>query len=221
MLYLVATPIGNREDITLRALKVLREADIILAEDTRKTGSLLKHYEIPKKRFLSFHEHNEYEKLDTVIDLLNQDLKVVVVSNAGMPGISDPGYLLVQRCRRENIPWTVVSGASAVINSLLLSGLPVDKFSFLGFLPKKSNQRKKNLKPYSDLATTLVIYESPYRLVKLLNDLVDLWPDKECAVVREITKIYEEVKTGTPGEILAEVEKKPLKGEMVVLVNLR
>jgi 16S rRNA (cytidine1402-2'-O)-methyltransferase len=222
MLYIVATPIGNLEDITKRALKVLEKVDFILAEDTRRTGLLLKHYNLPKKHFLSLHQYNEQRRIQKITGLLKQGKSVALVSNAGTPCISDPGYKLVRACVRENIKVTSIPGPCSIINALVLSGLPTDSFLFLGFLPRKKGALKKRLESAKLLKTTLVIFESPYRLVGLLQDLKEiLGPKTFCAVIREMTKIYEEVKVGQVDELINCFKDRKLKGEIIVILDNR
>ena len=221
MLFIVATPIGNLEDVTLRALKILREVDFILAEDTRKAGRLIKAHNLPKKRFLSFYEHNERERIEGIITLLKQGKNIALISNAGTPLISDPGYKLVRRCLEEKIPLTSSPGPCAVINSLVLSGIPPDKFIFWGFLSKKSAQRKNQLRELKMFKVTLIFFESPYRLYSLLKDVDEILGDKEVAVVREMTKVFEEVKKGRCQSLLEYFKDKKVKGEITVVVDNR
>ena len=221
MLHIIATPIGNLEDITLRALKILERADFILAEDTRRAGLLLKHYNLPKKSFLSFHEHNETKRLKRVIKLLKENKKVVLISNAGTPCICDPGYKLVRKCYEQGIKIVVTPGPSAVINALVLSGLPTDSFMFLGFLSRKKGARIKKLELLKEINTTLVIFESPFRVEKLLIDLKDTFGAVKCAVIREMTKVYEEVKSGSIEELLEYFRGRKIKGEVTIVLDNR
>ncbi|HDN86654.1 MAG TPA: 16S rRNA (cytidine(1402)-2'-O)-methyltransferase [Candidatus Omnitrophica bacterium] len=221
MLYLIATPIGNLQDITLRALTVLREVDFILAEDTRRSGLLLKYHNLPKKPFISFFEHNEEKRLPYIISLLKKGKRIALLSNAGTPCISDPGYKLVRRCYQEGIKVDSLPGPSAVINALLLSGFPTDSFFFLGFLPRKKGELQKKLLPLKEAKTTLIIFESPQRIKRLLIQVRDVLGEKKCAVVREMTKFYQEVKIGYPEELLTYFEKNPPRGEVTVIVDTR
>ncbi len=221
MLYIISTPIGNLEDITSRALKTLAAADFILAEDTRRTGLLFKKHNLPKKFFLSFHEHNENKRIEQIVKLLKQGKKGALVSNAGTPSVSDPGYKLVKRCYEEKIKLSAIPGPCAVINALVLSGLPTDNFLFLGFLPRKRGLRIKKLKSAQSLKTTLIIFESPFRLEKLLSEIEETLGNPDCAVTREMTKVYEEVRSGRVDELIKYYKGKKLKGEITLVVNTR
>ena len=217
-LYLVATPIGNLEDITYRAIKILKTADVILAEDTRKTSILLNKYSI-RKRLVSFHKFNEHQVINKVIDFLNKGTAVALVSDAGTPGISDPGYLIVRECLKMNIDIEALPGPSALIPALILSGLPSDRFTFEGFLPVKKG-RNQRLKELAGEIRTLIFYESPHRLLKTLNDLSGaLGRDRRAAIARELTKIHEEIIRGTLGTLAEQIENKPVKGEIVLVVE--
>lgn len=217
MLYIVPTPIGNLKDITLRALEVLRDVDLILAEDTRVSGKLLRHYEISKPLF-SYHDHNEHQILKNVIEKLKSGINIAIVSDAGTPLISDPGFLLVRECMRNDIQVIPLPGASALTTALSASGLPTDKFHFEGFLPHKKgrNKRWEFLQSYPG---TLIFYESPHRVLKLLNEIQDnLGDDTLITVVKEISKIYEEFRHGKINEIIEQYQdNNTLKGEYVVL----
>ncbi|MBN2483202.1 MAG: 16S rRNA (cytidine(1402)-2'-O)-methyltransferase [Candidatus Omnitrophica bacterium] len=221
MLYLIATPIGNREDITLRALRVLKEVDFVLAEDTRKTGQLLKYHGIEKKPFYSFHEHNERRRIDAVIHELRKGKTAALLTNAGCPLISDPGYGLVCECIAYQIPVTAVPGPSAVLNALMLSGLPCDRFIFLGFLPRKPGARAKTLEAFTGTPMTLVLFESPYRIEKLLGEIQRIFGEVRCALVREMTKVHEEVIRGTPAQLknINDNAGKP-RGEYTVVIEI-
>lgn len=218
-LYIVATPIGNMRDITLRALDVLRGCDLILCEDTRVTRKLLNAYDIRSPMF-SYHNYSEDQKLDNVLAHLRSGKAVVLVSDAGMPLISDPGYRLVKACAEEGIYVTSLPGANAPLSALQLSGLPTDSFCFLGFLPAKSSGRRRVLQKWIDVYSTLVFFESPRRLVGMLGDLDVVCPGRPVAVVREITKMFEEVKRGSAPELIAyyQAEGAP-KGEVVVVAG--
>lgn len=215
---MVATPIGNLEDVTHRALRILSEVDLIAAEDTRRTKKLLDHYQISTPQ-TSYHKFNIKAKTDYLIKLIKEGQKIALVSDAGMPGISDPGYELIRESVNQNIRVIPVPGPSAVVTALAVSGLPTDKFIFLGFLPKKPGKRRKALKELIDFEGTIVLYESPYRLVKCLQDILATLGDRKVAAARELTKIYEEVVRGKASEVLEKFDKKAPKGEVVVLIE--
>lgn len=219
MLYLVPTPIGNLEDITYRAIKVLGAVDYILAEDTRTTQSLLQHYGITKN-ITSYHDFNEHGKLPHILQDLQSGKNLALVSEAGMPGISDPGFLLVRACRKENIELTVLPGANALLLAIVASGLPTEPFHFEGFLPHKKG-RQTRLKHLATLENTFIIYESPHRIIKCLTELNEfIGGDRQAAVCRELTKKFEEVHTGTIAEQLEYYTKEGVvKGEFVVVVE--
>src|SRR5271157_5453694 len=203
-LYLVATPIGNLEDITLRALRVLKEADVIACEDTRHTQKLLNHYGI-SARTTSYHEHNEMTRAPELVVEMEQGARVALVSDAGMPGISDPGFRLVSLAIRHHVPVVPVPGASAFLSALVASGLPTDAFRFSGFLPAKAGQRRKLLESIKESPRTQVFYEAPHRLLETLADVVKvLGDDRHVVVAREVTKIHEEFLRGRAQEVLAE-----------------
>lgn len=219
ILYIVATPIGNLEDITLRALKVLREVALIAAEDTRHTGKLLSHYQI-KKRLISCHEHNEAARIPMLMDALKSGSDVALVSDAGTPGISDPGYRVVQAALEEGIAVVPVPGASAVVAGLSVCGLPTDMFHFVGFLPKKRGRQREQLEALKSIQATLVFYESPRRIVALLRSLLDTFGDRPATVAREITKLHEEFIRGSLSQLIESFEKRDaVKGECVVFVG--
>lgn len=215
-LYLIATPIGNLEDITLRAIRTLKECDVIAAEDTRRTGFLLKHLGISKP-LLSYFKFNEARRSEEIIARLERGEKVGLVSDAGSPGISDPGYRVVKAAVAAGLRVEAVPGPSALITALTASGLPTDQFHFVGFLPPKSGQRIRTLEALKELDATLVFYESPYRIEKLLHELKAIFPDREIVLARELTKKFEEYIRGQPAAILAATKK--LKGEFVVMVG--
>jgi 16S rRNA (cytidine1402-2'-O)-methyltransferase len=216
-LYLVATPIGNLEDITFRAIRILKEADVIACEDTRHTQQLLNHYSITTST-VSYHEHNELTRAPELVLQLEEGGHIALVSDAGMPVISDPGYRLVQLAIRHNIPVVPIPGASALVAALSAAGLPVDKFRFLGFLPAKKSQRRKAIEELRGAYKTLVFYEAPHRLVDMLEDVKDVLGDPPVVVAREVTKVHEEFCRGTASEVIARFKKKPVKGEITVLV---
>ena len=217
MLYLVPTPIGNLKDITLRALDVLKEVDLILAEDTRTTSHLLTHYQI-NKPLSPYHQHNEHKVLNHLVAQLQEGKKMAVVTDAGTPGISDPAFLLVRECVRAGIKVECLPGATAFVPALVNSGLPVNSFVFEGFLPVKKG-RQTLLKKLAEEERTIVFYESPNRLVKTLEELmVYFGQERQCSVSRELTKMFEENKRGSLAEIAAWFREKPVKGEIVVVV---
>jgi 16S rRNA (cytidine1402-2'-O)-methyltransferase len=217
MLYLVPTPIGNLKDITLRAIELLNEVDLILAEDTRVTGKLLKHFEIDTK-MTSFHQHNEHRTVDRCIEQLKNGLQIALVSDAGTPGISDPGYLLVRDAVKEEIKVQCLPGPTAFVPALVVSGFPTDRFVFEGFLPQKKG-RMKRLEALVNEERTIVMYESPHRIIKLLEQIsAVLGEDRQVCTVREISKIYEESRKGTPAELITHFTDKGVKGEFVVLI---
>lgn len=217
-LYLVPTPIGNLQDFTYRAVEVLNTVDLILAEDTRTSSKLLKHYNISKP-LTAFHQHNEHKSLDKIIDKLNSGSTIALVSDAGTPGISDPGFLLVRACVENNIDVECLPGATAFVPALVSSGFPCDKFVFEGFLPhKKGRQTRLNL--LQEENRTIVFYESPHRLLKTLQQFKEYFGDeRKIAVCRELTKIHEEVIRGTAEELINYYNANTLKGEIVIVVE--
>lgn len=218
-LFIVATPIGNLGDISQRAVETLKSVDFIACEDTRTSGKLLSHFGIQKKTF-SFHLHNEHKKTDYILDLLESNQQVALISDAGMPGISDPGFLAVRAAKKAGHPVIVLPGADAVTTALVASGLPCDKFVFEGFLPHKKG-RQKRLKILSEEDRTIVLYESPNRLIKLLNEITEYFgQERLMAVARELTKAYEEVLRGTVSELSEIFESRDsVKGEIVVIIS--
>ncbi len=218
MLYLVATPIGNLNDITLRALSTLREVDIIASEDTRKTGLLLKHFAISKPQ-IAFHEHNEERAGQQLEDLLRQGKSVALVTNAGTPGISDPGYTLMRRAIRAHIDVTMIPGPTALIMALVLSGLPVHSFTFRGFPPRKSGPRRRFIEVDKEAPHTLIFYESPYRLEAFLQDAFEVLGEREAVIANDLTKIFEFVQRGTITSLLQWVtQQSKLRGEFIVII---
>jgi len=217
MLTIVPTPIGNLSDITLRALEALKQADMILCEDTRQTQKLLQRYEIVKPLW-SYHEHSSAQKTAEIISLLKEGRHLVLVSDGGMPLVSDPGFQVVHAALEERLALEVLPGPSAVTTALVLSGLPTDSFSFLGFLSNKGQKRKGELKTLVEREETLIFFESPFRIVKALQDMLEVFGDREAAVARELTKKFEEVLRGRLSELILDMTKRPRKGEMVVLV---
>jgi 16S rRNA (cytidine1402-2'-O)-methyltransferase len=217
-LTLVPTPIGNLKDITLRALELLKEADIILAEDTRTSSVLLKHYDI-QKRLLAHHQHNEHQAVKEIIRFIQEGQKVVLISDAGTPGISDPGFLLVRECIKEGIEIDCLPGATAFVPALVMSGLPMDRFVFEGFLPQKKG-RQTRLLALKEEKRSIVFYESPFRLVKLLEECaLHLGADRPASVSRELSKMFQETKRGTVTELANYFKVKGVKGEIVVVIG--
>jgi 16S rRNA (cytidine1402-2'-O)-methyltransferase len=216
-LYLVPTPIGNLEDITLRALRVLKEVDAVLAEDTRQSIKLLKHYSI-NKQLVPYHMHNEHRELNRFIDMLQSGKTLALVSDAGTPAISDPGFLLVRECLKEKIQVECLPGATAFVPALVKSGLPSNSFCFEGFLPDKKGRQTK-IKELSKELRTIILYESPHRLIKCLNQLKEFFgAERKISVSRELTKMFEETVNGTIDELIAYFETKPPKGEIVIVI---
>lgn len=217
-LYLVATPIGNLEDITLRALRTLRECDVVAAEDTRRSGQLLRHFEISKP-LLSYFQFNEARRSEEILARLGRGEKIALVTDAGTPGISDPGERVVRAARQAGFKVESVPGACALVAALTASGLPSDEFHFAGFLPHKSGQRRRRLEELGDAGGTLILYESPYRVGKLLQELSEILPGRRVVLARELTKKFEEFLSGSPAALLEVLQKRSLKGEFVVLVE--
>lgn len=217
MLYIVATPIGNLEDITLRALRILKEVDYIAAEDTRHVKILLNKYEIQTPA-LSFHAHSDDRKLQEIIEFLKQGKSVALVSDAGTPGISDPGYRLIKAAKENKIIVVPIPGPAAFLTALSASGLPTHQFLYLGFLPMKKG-RQTLLKTLEEEERTIVFYESPHRILKTLSEFAGKFPQRKLVIGRELTKIYEEFLEGTPAELLEHFKKKNPKGEFVVMMG--
>ena len=217
-LFVVPTPIGNLGDITLRSIEVLKSVDLILAEDTRTSSKLLKHYDIDKP-VESFHMHNEHKKLESIINKLRTDFEIALISDAGTPGISDPGFLLVRECINNEVEVECLPGPTAFVPALVSSGLPCDRFSFEGFLPVKKG-RTKRLKELSTETKTMVFYESTHRILKTLNDLSNYFDvESQISVSRELTKLYEETFRGTIKESVEHFEKNKTKGEFVIVLS--
>ncbi|MBO5720900.1 MAG: 16S rRNA (cytidine(1402)-2'-O)-methyltransferase [Bacteroidales bacterium] len=216
-LYIVPTPVGNLEDITLRALRVLKEADCILAEDTRTSGILLKHYDI-KAKLQPHHKFNEHKTIESIAQRIKGGENIALISDAGTPGISDPGFLLSRECARQGVDVECLPGATAFVPALVASGLPCDRFCFEGFLPQKKG-RVSRLTELSTEERTIIFYESPYRIVKLLTQIAEIFgTDRECAVCREISKLHEEIVRGSVEEVLLHFSSHEPKGEFVVVV---
>ena len=217
-LFLVPTPIGNLEDITLRAIRILKESDLILAEDTRTSGKLLKHLGV-NTHMQSFHMHNEHKMLDRIVEKLKMGSQIAMISDAGTPGISDPGFLLVRACVENGIPTECLPGATALIPALVQSGFPTDRFIFEGFLPPKKG-RQTRLKQWAEETRTIVFYESPHKIAKTLSQLQDfVGGDRKLSVSREISKKFEETVRGTVDELIVHFEEKAPKGEFVVILE--
>jgi 16S rRNA (cytidine1402-2'-O)-methyltransferase len=216
-LYVVATPIGNLGDMTVRALEVLKSVDLIAAEDTRHTGILLAHYGVTKP-LTSYFEHNERAKSHALIRRLKEGVSIALVSNAGTPGISDPGYRIISQAITEGIRIVSIPGPSAMLAALAVSGKPTHSFLFEGFLPVKQSQRKKRLRELLSFEATIVVYESVHRIAKTLEDLVDICPEREIVCARELTKKFEEVLRGVPAVLLAHFRAHPPKGEFVLVL---
>jgi 16S rRNA (cytidine1402-2'-O)-methyltransferase len=217
-LYIVATPIGNLEDITLRALRVLREADVIACEDTRQTMKLLTHFDI-SKRLVSYHEHNEITRAPEIVIELEQGAKVALVSDAGTPAISDPGFRLVSLCLRHGIAVVPVPGASAFVAALAASGMPIDEFTFAGFLPSRQTARRKALRAMAKEPRTVALYEAPHRLLDALEDALEILGNRPAVIAREVTKAFEEFQRGHLEDLVATVRKKPPRGEITLLIG--
>ncbi len=217
-LYLVPTPVGNLGDMTLRAIEVLKEVDLVLAEDTRKSGILLKHYQISKP-IQSHHKFNEHRTLDSIVQRIMGGTSVALITDAGTPGISDPGFLLVRACIAQDIEVETLPGATAFVPALVNSGLPAERFVFEGFLPQKKG-RQKRLKELSPEKRTMIFYESPFRLVKTLTQMTEYFgPERQGSVSRELSKVHEETVRGTLSELIQYFSRGPVKGEMVIVLQ--
>ena len=217
-LYIVPTPIGNLEDITLRAIRVLKEVDLILAEDTRKSGILLKHLNIDKKMF-AHHQHNEHKTVTMIAERIASGEKIALITDAGTPGISDPGFLLIRECIAQGIEVECLPGATAFVPALVNSGLPSDSFCFEGFLPQKKGRQTK-IKSLINEPRTIILYESPHRLIKALEQFIEFFgPSRNASVSRELTKMFEENKRGTLQELLDYFKTKTIKGEIVMVIE--
>lgn len=217
-LYLVSTPIGNLSDISWRALEVLKSVDVIAAEDTRHTGQLLSHYNI-NNNLTSYHDFNKRAKAPQLIQRLQEGKSVAVVCDAGTPGISDPAYLLVNLAIQNDISVIPVPGPTAFVSALIVSGLPTDRFAFDGFLPPKPGKRRKRLEELKDEERTIILYESPHRLLKTLTDLAEVLGDRKISVSRELTKKFEETRRGKISEVKAYFGNKSIKGELVLVLE--
>lgn len=219
-LYIVATPIGNLDDITFRAVEVLKNADVIACEDTRRTGILLTRYNI-KKPLISYFEHNEIKRTGRLLAFLKEGKAVALVSDAGTPGISDPGYRIIKEAIENEIEISAIPGPNAAITALVLSGMPTDRFIFEGFLPNKKAARRKKLSEFKGEKRTIILYESPYRVLAALKDMEDIFGSMKVACVREATKMFEEVKRDTPANLIAHFNERAPKGEFVIVFNPR
>lgn len=217
-LYLVGTPIGNLEDITLRALRILKEADQIACEDTRHTQKLLNHYEI-RKPLISYHEHNELTRAPELLISLEQGAKIALVSDAGMPLVSDPGHRLVTLCLRHHVPVVPVPGPSALLASLAASGLPNEEFLFVGFLPARTGERRRALERLRIEDRTIILYEAPHRIAECLTDAREVLGNRNACIAREVTKLHEEFRRGKFSELLPSLEERPAKGEITLLIG--
>jgi len=218
ILYICGTPIGNLEDITLRALKVLKKVKLIAAEDTRHTKKLLNHYQINTK-ITSYYEYNKFKKAPYLVEILKNGQDIALVSDAGMPGISDPGYVLVNLALKNNIKIIPVPGVSALITALVVSGLPTDKFVFEGFLPRKIKERKRYFKSIENEERTVIFYETPHRLKSALKDMLEIWGDRKIVIARELTKKFEEMIRGNLSQVMTEINTKEIKGEITLVVQ--
>jgi 16S rRNA (cytidine1402-2'-O)-methyltransferase len=215
-LYLIATPIGNLEDISLRAIRLMKEADVIACEDTRETRKLLTRYDI-HTRLESYHEHNELTRAPELVIVLEQGAKVALVSDAGTPLVSDPGHRLVSLCLRHGIPVVPVPGASALIAALAASGMPTEQFLFAGFLPSRPSERRKSMRSLTAIPSTLVFYEAPHRILEMLEDALGILGNRSCVVAREVTKLHEEFRRGRIAELIASFREAPPRGEITVI----
>jgi 16S rRNA (cytidine1402-2'-O)-methyltransferase len=218
MLYVVATPIGNLSDITLRALEILKDVDLVAAEDTRHSGILLKHYQIAKP-LISYHEHNEAMRTAQLVERLAAGEKIALITDAGTPGVSDPGARLIRECIKRGLDFTIIPGPSSILTALVGSGFSAEKFFFGGFLPIKSGQRERELRAAATREETSIYFESPYRLTKTLKASIDVLQDRQLCVARELTKKFEEFRRGAAADLLAHYEKHPPKGEIVLLIS--
>jgi 16S rRNA (cytidine1402-2'-O)-methyltransferase len=219
-LYLVATPIGNLQDISFRALEVLKSVDLIACEDTRRTIKLLNHFSI-KKKLVSYHEHNENERAEELAKLLKQGKSIAVVSDAGTPAVCDPSFRLVQKAHEIGARVVPVPGAVALINALIVSGLPTDSFFFGGFLPSKKSDRRKRLEEVKPISATLIFYETPHRIEKSLTDCLEVLGNRNAALVRELTKLHEEIIRGNLQSLIEILQQKSVKGEIVLVIDRR
>lgn len=217
-LYIISTPIGNLKDITLRAIETLKQSDIILAEDTRRTSILLSHYSIKNKQLISFNDKNKEKKTPSILSILKEK-QVSLVSDSGTPGISDPGFYLIRESIKEKIPIIPLPGPTASISALIASGFPTDSFTFYGFIPKKEKAKKKLLEEIKSSGKTAILYESPYRIIKTLKLIADIMPERSICIAREMTKRFEEFIRGKPKDIYSDMKGKAVKGEITLVVS--
>ncbi len=218
ILYICGTPIGNLEDVTLRALNILKKVELIAAEDTRHTKKLLNYYQIDTP-VTSYYEYNKFKKAPYLIEKIKSGQKIALVSDAGMPGISDPGYVLINLALKNNLKVIPIPGVSALTTALVVSGLPTDKFIFEGFLPRKSAERKKYFKNIENEERTIIFFEAPHRLKRALKDMLDVWGDREITVARELTKYFEEIIRGKISQVLSKINARDIKGEITLVVQ--
>ncbi len=218
-LYIISTPIGNLKDITLRAIETLKDSDIILVEDTRRTGVLLNHYQIKNKKLISFNDKNKERKTQSIITELKQNKQISIVSDSGTPGISDPGFYLIREAIKHNIKIIPIPGPTASIAALISSGFPTDEFTFYGFISKKEKAKKDLINKIKDSNQTTILYESPYRLIKTLKVMAEIIPEREICIAREITKKFEEFIRGTVKEVYNKLRDKPIKGEITIIIK--
>ena len=218
MLYVVATPIGNLGDITLRALEVLKSVDLVAAEDTRHSGLLMKHFGI-KKPFISYHEHNEAKRAAELVEHLAAGENVALITDAGTPGLSDPGLRLVRECIQRELSFTIIPGPSSILTALVGSGFSTERFSFRGFLPVKVGRRERELRAAAESSETIIFFDSPYRLTKTLAACIDVMPDRQLCVARELTKKFEEFRRGTARELFSHYEAHTPKGEIALVIS--
>jgi len=217
VIYIIPTPIGNMEDITLRSIRALNESDMILAEDTRVSKKILKHYNI-KTKLSPYHSFNEHKIIESLIEKIGVGLKISLICDAGTPGISDPGYLLIRECIRRNINVICLPGATACIPAIIKSGLSCEKFTFEGFIPTKK-KRKKTLEYISQNRNTTIIYESPHRIIKTLHNLYEYCGNRKIAVIKEISKLHEKAYRGAISEVILKIEKSVIKGEFIIVLD--
>ncbi len=218
MLYVIGTPIGNLDDITLRALEALKNADVVAAEDTRHSGNLLRHFEM-RKPLVSYHQHNEAMRTAELVERIAAGENVALITDAGMPGLSDPGARLIRACIERSLPYTIIPGVSAILTALVGSGFPLESFSFHGFLPVKSGGRERDLRAAAEREETTVFFESPYRIAKTLAACAAIMPERQLCVARELTKKFEEFRLGKPADLLAHYEAHPAKGEITLVIS--
>ncbi|MFL6529218.1 MAG: 16S rRNA (cytidine(1402)-2'-O)-methyltransferase [Chthoniobacterales bacterium] len=220
MLYVVGTPIGNLDDVTLRALEVLKSVDLIAAEDTRHSGNLLRHFDI-RKPLVSYHEHNEAMRTAELSERVAAGENIALITDAGMPALSDPGVRLIRACIERGLPYTIIPGVSAILTALVGSGFAPDRFYYGGFLPPKSGGRERELRAAAEREVTTVVFESPHKIAKTLGACAEIMPERQLCVARELTKKFEEFRRGTAAELLAHYEAHPAKGEITLVISGR